>query len=104
MTASKQTPTLPLGDDDPAHLLGTAPPPIEDVNKDKHPGITMELERIGALYDQIPGMLADAKLSKSQDDLLVLENQLGKLGSLTIHVLRTVTALRVAREKKGQKS
>ena len=101
---SKETPTLPLGDDDPAHLMsGAHHPVIEDSKKDKHPGITMELERIGALYDQIPGMLADAKLSKSQDDLLALENQLGKLGSLTIHVLRTVTALRVAREKGGKK-
>ena len=103
MTANKQTPTLPLGDDDPAHLLGTAPPPIEDVNKDKHPGITMELERIGALYNELVSVLADAKLSKSQDDLLALEKQLGKMGSLTLHALRTVTALRVAREKGGKK-
>ncbi len=94
MTANKQTPTLPLGDDDPAHLLGTAPPPIEDVNKDKHPGITMELERIGALYNELVSVLADAKLSKSQEDLLALEKQLGKIGSLAIHALRTVTALR----------
>ena len=94
MTANKQTPTLPLGDDDPAHLLGTAPPPIEDVNKDKHPGITMELERIGALYNELVSVLADAKLSKLQEDLLALEKQLGKIGSLAIHALRIVTALR----------
>lgn len=100
---SNETAKLPLGDDDPAHLLGSHHPVIEDSNKDKHPGITMELERIGALYDQLPGMLADAKLSKAQDDLLALEKQLGKMGSLTIHALRTVTALRVAREKKISK-
>lgn len=93
MTASKET-QLQLGDDDPAHLLGAAPPPIEDVNKDKHPGITMELERIGALYNELVSVLADAKLSKSQEDLLALEKQLGKIGSLAIHALRTVTTLR----------
>jgi hypothetical protein len=98
----KQRP-LPLGDDDPAHLLGAAPPPIEDVNKDKHPGITIELERIGAMYNELVSLLADAKLSKSQDDLLALEKHLGKIGSLTIHALRTVTALRVAREKGAKK-
>jgi hypothetical protein len=100
---SKQTPTLPLGDDDPAHLLGTHQPVIEDANKDKHPGITIELERIGALYNELVSVLADAKLSKSLDDLLALEKHLGKMGSLTIHALRTVTALRAAREKGGGK-
>src|SRR6202035_4155373 len=82
-TVSKETPSLPLGDDDPSHLLsGAHHPVIEDSKKDKHPGITIELERIGALYDQLPSMLADAKLSKSLDDLLALEKQLGKMGSL----------------------
>ena len=33
---------LPLSDDDPAHLFGSAAPVIEDVNKDKYPGVTME--------------------------------------------------------------
>jgi hypothetical protein len=97
---SKQTPSLPLGDDDPAHLLsGAHHPVIEDAKKDKYPGITLELERIGAQYNEMVSVLADAKLSKSQDDLLALERHLGKMGSLTLHMLRTVTALRAAREK-----
>jgi hypothetical protein len=100
---SKQTPSLPLGDDDPAHLLGAHGPAIEDSKKDKHPGITLELERIGALYNELVSVLADAKLSKSQEDLLALEKHLGKIGSLTIHALKTVTALRAAREKSGGK-
>jgi len=101
---SKETPSLPLGDDDPAHLLsGAHHPVIEDAKKDKHPGITLELERVGALYNELVSVLADAKLSKSQDDLLELEKHLGKMGSLTIHALRIVTALRVAREKGGGK-
>ena len=100
---SKEAPALPLGDDDPAHLLGPARPIIEDAKKDKHPGITLELERIGALYTELVSVLADAKLSKSQDDLLALEKQLGKIGSLAIHALRTVTTIRAAREKGGGK-
>jgi hypothetical protein len=59
-TVSKQTPSLPLGDDDPAHLLGTGGPVIEDAKKDKHPGITLELERLGALYNELVSVLADA--------------------------------------------
>jgi hypothetical protein len=95
-------PQLPLSDDDPAHLLGsTDHPVIEDAAKDKHPGVTLELKRIGALYDELRLVLADANLSKSQDDLLALEKHLGKIGSLTIHALKIVTALRVSREKKA---
>jgi hypothetical protein len=95
------TPQLPLSDDDPAHMLGTpANPVLQEALKDKHPGVTMELNRIGSLYDELVRLLADAKLSKAQDDLLALEKHLGKIGSLTLHALRTVTALRVAREKK----
>ena len=96
-----EPPELPLSDNDPAHLLGSQRPAIEDAAKDKHPGVTMELERIGALYNELVSVFADAKLSKAQDDLLALEKHLGKMGSLTIHALRIVTALRAAREKKG---
>src|ERR1700733_863486 len=92
--AQMNTPELPLSDDDPAHLLSAASRRvIEQENKDKHPGVTMELERIGALYNEMVSALADAKLSKSLDDLLALEKHLGKIGSLTIHALRIVTAL-----------
>ena len=95
------TPQLPLSDNDPAHLLGSHPA-IEDAAKDKLPGVTMELNRVGSLYDELVRLLADAKLSKAQDDLLALEKHLGKLGSLTLHALRTVTALRASREKKAK--
>ena len=86
------TSQLPLLDDSAAK---------EKTDKDKHPGLTLELDRLAALYNQLVSVLADAKLSKSLDDLQALERHLGKIGSLTLHALKTATKLRAAREKRN---